>query len=104
MYKTEESVKPLTGTVLQSSGNGFNVGNLDLQTLTTALLTILRHACVRPDPHGFGLFPDLSFTIANSNKGRNLRRSPRTRRFETPTRIHCRHGGRGVANPAGQHL
>ena len=37
MYKTEESVKPLTGTVLQSSGNGFNVGNLDLQTLTTAL-------------------------------------------------------------------
>jgi hypothetical protein len=83
MYKTEESVKPLTGTVLQSSGNGFNVGNLDLQTLTTALLTILRHACFRPDPHGFGLFPDLSFTIANSNKGRNLHRSTRTRRFAT---------------------
>ena len=37
MYKTEESVKPLTGTVLQSSGHGFNVGNLDVQSLTTAL-------------------------------------------------------------------
>ena len=37
MYKTEEPVKPLTGTVLQSSGHGFNVGNLDVQSLTTAL-------------------------------------------------------------------